>query len=120
MDGNHRGTLVPVTPFRMMIRYCPALVDTVFKKCLDTKTELDEDDEAWVDFEFLDDSFNFRVSNQKRDKQAFTGKYEYCEEMESKQYHPERKILMANHPLMVMVEEDQMVKIPNKLNIKKS
>ena len=62
MDGLYKGTTVPVTPLRMMIRYCPTLVNTVFQKCLTTTPGLDEDDEAKVDFEFLDDSFNFKVN----------------------------------------------------------
>jgi hypothetical protein len=131
VDKINYNAIVPETPFRMMIRHCPDLAKIVFDRCTviqDGTTSGDDEavnnktQDLVVDYEFLDDSFNFEVTTKvgvfgflKTAEVQERNRYTYISHLHDDQlivgkahYHKNGKVIMSNHPLMIMVEEGQM------------
>ena len=111
--------LVPETPIRMLIKRYPDLAEMVFNNCI-TKTSDNagqsahtKTDFVCMDYEFIDDGFFIQAPDKDSKDNFFT----YCsinEEdkciMFKHQYSRNAKVVMDNHPLMIMAKEEQRVR----------
>ncbi len=105
------GSIVPETPLRHLIKTYPDLAEVVFDKCIHKSKSSDT---LEMDFEFIDDAY-FHAKTEE--DQA----YKYCDinlqdEGETcakfkRPYDRNAKIIMDNHPLMIMAKEEQRVAI---------
>ena len=120
------GTIVPETPLRMMIKRYPDLAEMVFHKCMkkvkkaSSENGMEADSLIYspkpdlvMDYELIDDAF-FIKAPPKESKSKF---YTYCSVNEDdecvmykKTYSRNAKVVMDNHPLMIMAKEEQRVR----------
>ena len=116
------GTIVPETPLRMMIKTYPDLAELVFHKCV-TKvkkpsTELEPDPtssstkaDLVMDYELIDDAFLIQAPPKDSSSNFYTYSQRVDEAKEcvmfKKTYSRNAKVVMDNHPLMIMAKEEQ-------------
>ena len=123
---DNRGTLVPETPIRSLIKTFPDLAKSVLDQCYTvmgkSDTELEDQDEGSslnkiernqieMNYEFFDDSYSWKVNDESEEKKTFfeyakidaEGKIEYFEDP----YYSNGKIWKDNHPLMIMAQQKQ-------------
>ena len=115
---NH-GTLVPETPLRMLIKTYPDLAEVVFNNCVIQRSLFQQHvldplhsakDTLIMNYEFIDDAFLIRESETSDQffKYCYVNEKDECD-MFTKSYSKNTKVVMDNHPLMIMAREEQRV-----------
>ncbi len=108
------GTIVPETPMRLLIRTYPDLAELVFNKCIVRKPLKDNGPDASpksvleMNFEFIDDAFYLQAPKEEGDffKYCNVDNNDECAKFD-KAYNGNAKVIMDNHPLMIMAKEEQ-------------
>ena len=107
---NQKGKDVLDTPMRMLIRTFPDITEKVLDKCItknkdkDTNKEETKQDYLDLDYQFLDDTFNFA---RTADADGSNLHFQYKDEKDrdvKQPYDSNGTTLMENHPLMLMVK----------------
>ena len=111
---DRHGTVVPETPLRMLITNYPDLAEVVFNNCIVKRQCKDTEDPSCspkntlcMNYEFIDDAFFINGKDNL---------FKYCNvndrgdcDMFKKAYNGNAKVVMDNHPLMIMAREEQRV-----------
>ena len=120
------GTVVPETPLRMLVKTYPDLAEEVFNKCVvksQCQGNMDplhpHENTLFMNYEFIDDAFCINA-HEKEDKNIL---FKYCTVSDKEEYdtfknpyNSNGKVVMDNHPLMIMAQEEQRVieSMPNR------
>jgi hypothetical protein len=74
-DKQMKGKIVPDSPFRLMIKHCPEAAQKVMDNCTYQYTQYTN---TWImDYEFIDDAFNYTIVNGpvKTPENEYEGEY---------------------------------------------